>query len=137
MNWTKVVAGIVFKDRKVLVVQRPEHKVLAGYCEFPGGKVKPGEPLDTALIRELKEELAVVPEKFFLWQKKRVKYEHIWAELYFFIVFEFSGQPKPMEGQNIFWASPKNLDEEKFLPADRDILMLLREELYGGGLLAS
>ena len=58
-----VAAAVIIQDGKVLMASRPENKPPAGW-EFPGGKVEQGETLSEALIRELKEELAldIVPE---------------------------------------------------------------------------
>ncbi|HEX3217623.1 MAG TPA: (deoxy)nucleoside triphosphate pyrophosphohydrolase, partial [Aestuariivirgaceae bacterium] len=54
-----VACALVDKDGRVLISQRPEGKAMAGLWEFPGGKVEPGERPETALIRELKEELGI------------------------------------------------------------------------------
>ena len=51
--------ALVDADGRVLLAQRPAGKPLAGLWEFPGGKVKPGETPETALIRELAEELGI------------------------------------------------------------------------------
>lgn len=57
----RVVAGVLISDDEILVGWRKD----TGKCEFPGGKVEPGEDLDAALIRELDEELgaAIIPGK--------------------------------------------------------------------------
>ena len=54
-----VVAAIIVADSKVLACRRASHKAAAGLWEFPGGKVDPGEDAHAALIREIKEELAL------------------------------------------------------------------------------
>lgn len=54
-----VVAGVIEKDGKYLLAQRPEHGSQAGLWEFPGGKVEAGETPEKALERELTEELAI------------------------------------------------------------------------------
>lgn len=55
-----VVAGIVINARQeVLIAERPAGKAWAGYWEFPGGKVECGESNICALVRELREELAI------------------------------------------------------------------------------
>ena len=54
-----VVAAIIVADSKVLACRRASHKAAAGLWEFPGGKVDPGEDAHRALIREIKEELAL------------------------------------------------------------------------------
>ena len=51
--------ALIDTDGRVLISQRPEGKAMAGLWEFPGGKVEPGERPETALIRELKEELGI------------------------------------------------------------------------------
>ena len=56
----RVVAAALFDDAgRVLIAQRPEGKHMAGWWEFPGGKVADGESDPEALIRELREELGV------------------------------------------------------------------------------
>ncbi len=56
---TEVVAAVLTQfDGRVLLAQRPPGKVYAGYWEFPGGKVEPGETLEAALARELHENSA-------------------------------------------------------------------------------
>ena len=54
-----VVAAVVERDGKVLACRRAPHKSLGGFWEFPGGKVDPGESDETALAREMLEELDV------------------------------------------------------------------------------
>ena len=51
--------ALIDPDGRVLLAQRPEGKSLAGLWEFPGGKVEPGETPESALIRELHEELGI------------------------------------------------------------------------------
>lgn len=51
-----VVGAVVQHDGKVMLLQRPEDDFMGGIFELPSGKVEAGEALDTALIREVKEE---------------------------------------------------------------------------------
>ena len=53
-----VVCALIERDGLVLVAQRPAHKHLPLKWEFPGGKVEPGETAESAIVREIKEELA-------------------------------------------------------------------------------
>jgi len=56
----RVVAAVLFDtQRRVLIAQRPPGKHQAGFWEFPGGKIGPGESPEQALGRELAEELGV------------------------------------------------------------------------------
>jgi len=52
-----VVCAVIQRDRRVLVAQRPPHKLLPHKWEFPGGKVEPGEEPAAAIVREIREEL--------------------------------------------------------------------------------
>ncbi len=51
--------ALIDKDGRVLLSKRPAHKQLGGLWEFPGGKVEPGETLEEALRREVREETGV------------------------------------------------------------------------------
>jgi len=54
-----VVAAVIERGSRYLIARRAPHKHLAGYWEFPGGKVEPGETPEAALARELAEEFGV------------------------------------------------------------------------------
>ena len=54
-----VVAGAVERRGRLLTARRTRPESVAGRWELPGGKVEPGEDPAAALVRELREELAV------------------------------------------------------------------------------
>lgn len=120
-----VVAAIVWRDGRFLAVERPAGKAHAGYWEFPGGKVEPGEGLLQALARELDEELGIVPLDAELWREKRHVYPEYAVRLFFFQVWAFSGALRAREGHRVAWLSPHEPDSREFLPADREILATL------------
>lgn len=55
----QVVCGIIWHEERVFIARRKEGKSLAGFWEFPGGKLETGELEAEALIRELEEELGM------------------------------------------------------------------------------
>ena len=59
MGTIRVICGIIFKDEKIFLCRRNPSKSLAGYWEFPGGKIESGETEKDALSRELHEELGM------------------------------------------------------------------------------
>ncbi|MBF0480726.1 MAG: (deoxy)nucleoside triphosphate pyrophosphohydrolase [Desulfovibrionaceae bacterium] len=120
-----VVAGILWRNGRYLAVRRPEGKILAGFWEFPGGKVQPGESLQNALIRELQEELGVTPQTCDFWREKSVVSAGRPLTLHFFHVRRFTGAPTPKENQTLRWAKPGDMDPSLFLEADRDIVIAL------------
>jgi 8-oxo-dGTP diphosphatase len=60
-----VAVGVIFSDsanleRQILIAKRADHQHQGGLWEFPGGKVEEGESVQTALQRELMEEVGLV-----------------------------------------------------------------------------
>ena len=58
----EVVCAIILRDHEILLCQRAPGQHLAGFWEFPGGKVEEGEEAAAALQREIREELACTVE---------------------------------------------------------------------------
>ncbi len=110
---------------RVLLAQRPPGKVYAGYWEFPGGKVESGEPLLTALTRELHEELGIVVTRANRWITRVFAYPHATVRLNFFRVSEWQGEPHPHEGQVLSWQRPDATEVTPLLPANFPILKAL------------
>ena len=126
MPITEVVAAVLTQpDGRVLLAQRPPGKVYAGYWEFPGGKVEPGESLETALARELHEELGIVVTRTCRWITRVFEYPHATVRLNFFRVFEWQGTPHPHEGQVFSWQLPDAVEVTPLLPANFPILKAL------------
>ncbi|MDD3310616.1 (deoxy)nucleoside triphosphate pyrophosphohydrolase [Pseudodesulfovibrio sp.] len=117
-----VVAGIIWRDGRYLAVERPEGGPMAGWWEFPGGKIEPGETREQALVRELREELAVTPEDFEFWRELEHAYETFSVRLHFFHIRKYSGELTAMEKQRWAWVDPSRPNELGFLPADAPIV---------------
>lgn len=118
----EVVAAVIWREGSFLAVDRPECKAHAGFWEFPGGKVAPGEAEGQALVRELREELGITPTEFEFWREKRHAYEHATVRLRFYHVRAFAGEPRGLEGQRLAWLRPGEAPGVPFLPADEEIL---------------
>lgn len=112
------VAGILWRDGEFLAVERPEGKIMAGYWEFPGGKIEAGETAMDALYRELAEELGVTVRSAFPWRVITHEYGHGAVTLHVFHVAAYSGEPTPLEGQKMCWTKPARAKTHNFLPAD-------------------
>ena len=123
---TEVAAAVLTQpDGRVLLAQRPVGKAYAGYWEFPGGKVEPGESLGTALARELHEELGIVVTRACRWITRVFEYPHATVRLNFFRVFDWQGEPHPHEGQIFSWQLPDAVEVTPLLPANSPILKAL------------
>ena len=123
---TEVAAAVLTQpDGRVLLARRPAGKAYAGYWEFPGGKVEPGESLDAALARELHEELGIVVTRACRWITRVFEYPHATVRLNFFRVFEWQGTPHPHEGQVFSWQLPDAVEVTPLLPANFPIVKAL------------
>jgi len=122
----RVAAAVIFAaDGRVLLAQRPPGKPYAGYWEFPGGKLEPGETPAHALARELDEELGIVVREASPWIVQRFVYPHAHVELNFFRVFAFDGEPHGHDGQAFAWQAPGAFDVAPLLPANTRVLAAL------------
>ncbi len=128
-----LVAAVVLVDAdgRVLLARRPEGKAMAGLWEFPGGKVDPGETPETALIRELAEELGIDVAASCLAPLTFASHAypdfHLLMPLY--VCRKWSGIPMAREGQRLAWVRPARLAEYAMPPADKPLVAMLRDLL--------
>jgi 8-oxo-dGTP diphosphatase len=121
------VAAAVLRDAagRVLITQRPAGKHMAGYWEFPGGKLLAHEAPAEALARELSEELGIEVGPCRELLRLRHDYSDRVVELHVFTVERFGGVPRGLEGQALRWVAPRALASEALLPADLPIVEAL------------
>ena len=124
------VAAIVNSSREVLVALRPDHVHQGGLWEFPGGKVEPGETVQQALDREIREELDISP----LTIEPLIQIRHVYTDKTVFLdvwrVTSFKGQPRGVEGQPVSWVKITELDYRKFPEANMAIISALQLPEY-------
>jgi 8-oxo-dGTP diphosphatase len=118
MDTIKVVCGIIFKDDKIFLCRRNSSKSLAGYWEFPGGKVEVGEKEEDSLSRELQEELGmkVQIEKYFTTVIHQ--YDSFTIELIAYIC-QFQEATYVLTDHDRYeWVNKSELNTWKLAPAD-------------------
>lgn len=120
-----VVAGIIWRDGWYLAVERPEGANMAGWWEFPGGKIEPEESRDAALVRELQEELGITPVDFEYWRDLEHAYDTFSVRLHFYHIHKYSGELTSLENQRWTWVDPSRPAELDYLPADVAIVEAL------------
>jgi 8-oxo-dGTP diphosphatase len=126
-NPIHVVAGIVTDAQgRVLIAQRPSGKHLAGAWEFPGGKLEPGEAPQTALRRELREELGI--EIGALERLIGVPWQYAQKSIFLdaYRVLDYIGTPHGREAQALDWRLAGDLTRVDMPPPDRPIVSALR-----------
>ncbi len=123
--------ALVDRDGRVLIARRPEGKPMAGLWEFPGGKVDHGESPETALIRELDEELGIqVPERCLApltFASHAYEEFHLLMPLY--VCRNWDGIITAREGQELKWVRPARLSDHNMPPADKPLVAMVRDLL--------
>jgi 8-oxo-dGTP diphosphatase len=119
-------AAIIRKDDQILITKRRDNIHLANLWEFPGAKVESGESLETALRREIQEEIGI---------KIRIDAEFLAIDhdyptksvrLHFFNCTVLEGDPRPLDVADLRWVKPSDLDNYEFPPADDELVSKLR-----------
>ena len=128
-SWVPVVAGILKRQGKVLVGQRPAGASLPNVWEFPGGKIEIGETPEEALHRELKEELGIDVEVGPLKFAGSHAYGTTGILFLFFEVKFWKGQIKQQQHPDLKWVTPKELGLLELPEANRKFLPQILELL--------
>ena len=130
----EVAVGVLLRpDGGFLLTSRPLGKVYAGYWEFPGGKLEPGETVVQALARELLEELGISIGAARLWRVQMVDYPHALVQLSFCKVRAWTGELQMREAQLFSWQHLP-VQVGPLLPGTLPVLQWLAEEGGSSGM---
>ncbi|MCT8858873.1 8-oxo-dGTP diphosphatase MutT [Shewanella xiamenensis] len=121
-----VAVGIILNtDGQILLAKRPEHLHQGGKWEFPGGKVEQNETVTQALIRELKEEVALNVHSSEPFMALSYDYPDKQVLLDIHTVSDFTGEAQGLEGQQVVWVNKHELTHYDFPDANKPILAKL------------
>lgn len=122
----EVTAAIIENGDKILIARRKEDKHLAGYWEFPGGKIEINETAEACLIREIKEEFHVdievkefIGASIFSYPEKQIKLLGYRCSI-------LKGELSPQEHDKIEWVLLSEIHHYMLAPADIPLI-----EMYG------
>ena len=123
--------ALIDADGRVLIARRPSGDQLQGLWEFPGGKLLEGETPETALVRELREELGINTDESCLapiaFASCDLKDFHLLMPL--FACRKWTGTPTPLAHDALKWVKPQDLLKFDLPAADRPLAAQLRDFL--------
>jgi mutator protein MutT len=120
-----VAVALVWRQGCVLITRRPAHVHMGGFWEFPGGKCLPGETPEACAEREILEEVGVACRA----RSRRPVIEHTYPEksvrLFPIDCDYLGGGPRPIEVTEWAWATPSQLGDYEFPPANAPLVAAL------------
>lgn len=123
----QIAVGIIRNpQQEIFITQRAAASHMAGFWEFPGGKLEAGETPVQALIRELNEETGINALSPTLLKTIEHTFDDRIVTLYFFMVEEWEGEPFGREGQPMRWIKQSELNANEFPPANASVIQLLQ-----------
>ena len=128
MKTIEVVAAIIFREGKVLCVQRPQNskEYISSKWEFPGGKVEHGEDGIQALKREILEELQLEIQNIKFLTTVEHTYPDFHLVMHAYTCEISSGGPVLTEHVDLKWLSVEELDQLDWAAADIPIVKFLQ-----------
>ena len=132
MKIIKVVAAILQKEDKILIARKKQGKPLAGYFEFPGGKIEEGETPEESLIRELMEEMNIkiavkeyIGEIIYDYGNDKV------ISLLGYTAEIIDGEIKLSDHDRYEWVTLEQINNYKIAPADIPLINKLKWNYFG------
>ena len=126
-----VACALIDSDGRILISKRPDNSEMGGLWEFPGGKIKPNEIAETAIIRELKEELDIdtyasclAPVNFSSHQ-----YPKFQILLLLYICRRWKGSPRALSASELKWVFSNDLRDYDMPEANKIFISHLQDLL--------
>lgn len=125
----KVIGVAVIKNdrEQFLIDKRRPQGLHGGFWEFPGGKIEPGETIEACIEREIMEELGIAIEVGELLIAIEHDYGRFTITLNVHNCRHVSGEPRPIECDEIRWVTVDEMNEFTFPKANEQIIAALRE----------
>lgn len=128
MKTINVVAAVIKRENRVFTTARGYGEFKGGW-EFPGGKIEPGESPEDALKREIFEELNSVIDVGALINVIEYDYPNFHLSMRCYWCNLIEGDLELKEAQESKWVDKKEIDSLNWLPADKTILSIIKQEL--------
>jgi 8-oxo-dGTP diphosphatase len=128
---SSIAVAVVRWQGRVLIGRRPSSVPLAGYWEFPGGKIRSGEQPQAAARRECREETGLDVQIGDLLCDVEYEYGHGRLRLHFFAAQPTSGNREPT--RRFRWVEISQLPQYEFPPANQAVIQQLIEGAESSG----
>ena len=115
---------------KILIDRRLPQGEMAGFWEFPGGKIEPTETIEECIKREIEEELAIavaVGDRLITIEHNYSKFK---VTLFVHDCQYIAGEPQTRECQEVRWVNITELDQYNFPQANYQIIEFLKKQIY-------
>lgn len=126
----QVAAAISIENSKILIARRAPHLKLAGYWEFPGGKIENNETVAECILRELDEELSIKCEPGQILISSFYEYEHGQFEIIGIAVKADFNSAILKDHDQLHWVKIPELLNYQLAPADIPIAKFIMERQY-------
>lgn len=124
-----VAAALTNESGEILLQRRPIGAQMAELWEFPGGKVDAGESPESALVRELAEELGIQVSAESLtpltFASEPLGDKNLLLLLYG--CAQWTGTPSAIYASELRWVLPTDMADMEMPPADYPLVDALRE----------
>jgi A/G-specific adenine glycosylase len=121
-----VVVGVIHKNGRILIDKRKPDGLLGGLWEFPGGKKESSETLEAALLREVREELAIRIQIERPLAVVDHTYSHFRVRIHAFECTWVSGEPRCITCDEFRWVRLQDVGRYAFPAANNKIIQVLR-----------
>jgi mutator protein MutT len=122
---SEIAVAVVEHQGRLLIGRREAGGALAGFWEFPGGKIEAGETPEAAAVRECLEETGLLVRIEGSYGDARHEYEHDTVRLRFFAcTIEKEERTLPARFR---WIARRELGDYRFPPANAALIERLRE----------
>lgn len=122
------VAVITDDQGNILIDRRKQEGLLGGLWEFPGGKIEADETVEACVKREIKEELDIEIEVESHLITIEHAYTHFKVTLNVFNCKHLSGDPKPLESDEVKWVTLDEIDQYPFPKANSQIIDAMKKQ---------
>lgn len=121
MKKIEVVAAIIHNGGEYFATQRG-YGEFEGMWEFPGGKIEPGEAPESALKREIQEELGIDISVGKFLCTTDYDYPSFHLTMHCYLCSIEAGEIELREHKSACWLTTGTLDSVEWLPADKEVI---------------